>query len=247
MEIKAVIVEDELPARETLELYLAKYCPEVNIIATADNVNKALEVLRLHSPDLVFLDVELPYGNAFDLLEKVGAIPFETVFITAYQQYAMKALNSNAVHYILKPVEIDELIKAVDKVKRIYEERNALEHLEIKHIKDYSANQNKKFIFPHLYGFDLIELNKIVLCKADDNYTEFSFLDGNKLLISRTLKKVEEQLSEYGFFRVHKKYLINLNHIKSYRKGKAGSLIMIDNSEVLISPNRKTPLMRMLE
>jgi len=247
MEIKAIIVEDELPARETLEMYLAKYCPEVKVIATAADANQALEVIRKHQADLVFLDVELPFGNAFDLLEKVGGINFHTVFITAYDHYAIKALNSDAVHYILKPIDIEELIKAVDKVK-VSLQNQAVKNVSqpIQRIKDYHALQQKKFIFPNTSGFDLIEISHIVKCKADDNYTEFSFVDGSKKLISKTLKKVEEQLSDFGFLRVHKSHLVNLNHIVSYQKGKYGFLLMSDQSEVSITPAKKTVLMELL-
>ncbi len=246
MEIKAIIVEDELPARETLEMYLAKYCPEVKVIATAADANQALEVIRNNKTDLVFLDVELPFGNAFDLLEKVGAINFHTVFITAYDHYAVRALNNKAVHYILKPIDIEELIKAVDKVKAAMQERKS-DSQPIRRVKDYHALQQKKFIFPNTSGFDLIEISQIVKCKADDNYTEFSFVDGSKKLISKTLKKVEEQLQDFGFLRVHKSHLVNLNHIVSYQKGKYGFLLMSDQSEVSITSAKKMVLMGLLD
>ena len=246
MEIRTIIVEDELPAQETLMLYLEKYCPDVKVVATAMDVNKALETIRKHPADLVFLDVELPFGNAFDLLEKVGNIQFQTIFITAYEQYAMDALNHDAVHYILKPIEIDELIKAVDKVKHNLIEREKQSKNELNYVNDFRRLQDKKFVFPHIRGFDLVEIHKIVYCKADNNYTEFTFSDGKKALISKTLGKVEEQLKDYGFFRVHKKYLANLNHIKSYQRGKAGSLIMSDNSEINITTSKKDLLNELL-
>ena len=245
MTIRSIIIEDELPARETLEMYLAKYCPEVEIIATASDANQALEVIRNNKADLVFLDVELPYGNAFDLLEKVGDIKFHTIFITAYDNYAIKALNNDATHYILKPIDIEELIIAVDKVK-INIEKNKEQDSEIKSVKDYSSLQKRKFVFPNLSGFELIEIHSIIRCKADDNYTEFYFADGSKKLISKTLKKIETQLSEYGFLRVHKSHLVNLNHIMSYQKGNSGTLIMSDNSEVKITSSKKVELMGLL-
>jgi len=245
MKIKAIIVEDELPARETLEMYLAKYCPEVEIIAVASDANMALEVIRNNNADLLFLDVELPYGNAFDLLDKVGDIEFQTIFITAYDNYAVKALNNDATHYILKPIDIEELIMAVDKVKKNIL-KDQTDDGDIISVKDYSSLQKRKFVFPNLTGFQLIEINSIIRCKADDNYTEFFFDDGSKKLISKTLKKIEMQLSDYGFLRVHKSHLVNLNHIKSYQKGKIGTLIMSDNSEVSITSSKKAELMALL-
>ena len=248
MTIRAIIVEDELPARETLEMYLAKYCPEVTIVGTASDANQALEVIRNTAADLVFLDVELPFGNAFDLLQKIGDIQFHTVFITAYANYAIKAFNHDAVHYILKPIDIEDLIKAVDKVKSLMvEKQNHSNKSEILKVKDYHQLQLKKFVFTNLNGFELIDIYKIVKCTADDNYTEFSFVDGSKKLISKTLKKVEDQLKEYGFLRVHKSYLVNLNHISSYQKGKTGILLMSDNSEVSITASKKAILMELLD
>jgi two-component system LytT family response regulator len=248
MEIRTIIVEDEFPARETLEMYLAKYCPEVKIVATADDANKALEAIRNHEVDLVFLDVELPFGNAFDLLEKVGEINFEMVFITAYANYAIKALNQDAAHYILKPISIEELIKAVDKVKQLMRSKQINSGLQqINKVKDYHTLQRRKFVFPNMNGFELIELSKIIRCRADDNYTEFIFVDGSKKLISKTLKTVEDQLSEYGFLRVHKSNLVNLNHINSFQKGNPGTLIMVDQSEVSITTSKKAILMELLD
>lgn len=247
MEIRAIIVEDEQPARETLELYLRKYCPEVNVVAHAEDAKIALEVIRNNPAELVFMDVELPFGNAFDLLDKVGNIDFQTIFITAYDQYAMDALNNNAIHYILKPIDIEELIKAVDKVKSKLESDSKMTFDPVAEVKSFNKSQEKKFIFPHLNGFDLIEIGTIVRCQADDNYTEFYFTNGSKKLISKTLKKIEEQLKNCGFLRVHKSHLVNLNHIISYQKGQTGSLIMSDKSEVSITPSKKAILMKILE
>lgn len=246
MKITAIIIEDEIPARETLEMYLQKYCPSVTIIARAKDAQEALEVIRRTPADLVFLDVELPYGNAFDLLEKVGDIQFETIFITAYAQYAMEALNHNAMHYILKPIGIEELIIAVDKVSKAILEKREREEYPLQ-VKDYHTLQQRKFVFPNLNGFELMELSQIIHCRADDNYTEFSFSHGNKKLISKTLKKVEDQLKDYGFLRVHKSHLVNLNHIISYQKGKTGTLQMSNKDEVSITASKKAILMELLD
>ncbi|MFO8086501.1 MAG: LytTR family DNA-binding domain-containing protein [Bacteroidales bacterium] len=247
--IKAIIVEDELPARETLEHYLDKYCPGVNVIDTASDANVAIEKLRNQHVDLVFLDVELPFGNAFDILDKVGAIKFETIFITAYEQYAIEALNHDAVHYILKPVDIEDLIKAVDKVRRLINTKKKQQQEEntIRQAKDYKALQGRKFVFPHVNGFDLIEIRNIVSCKADNNYTEFTLMDGSKKIISKTLKTIQQQLEEYGFLRVHKKFLINIEHVISYQKGKTGRLTMVDQTTITVTSSGKTLLLNALK
>ena len=242
MEIKAIIVEDELPARETLEIYLKKYCPEVDVVATASNIDEAIQTIRNNEVELLFLDIELPYGNAFDLIEKVGKDDFEIVFITAYSDYAIEALNKQAAYYIMKPIDIEELIKAVEEVKNRLSGQIFFEN----QIKNYDTIQANKFMFPHQFGFDLLEIGTIIRCEGMDNYTKFHFTDGSSKLISKTLKKIEEQLSEYGFMRVHKSNLVNLRHITSYRKGKTGSLIMSDKSEVFIATGKRNKLMDVL-
>ncbi len=242
MNIKAIIVEDERPARETLEIYLKKYCPEVDVVATASNIDEAIQAIRNNEVELLFLDIELPYGNAFDLIEKVGKDDFEIVFITAYSDYAIEALNKQAAYYIMKPVDIEELIKAVEEVKS----RLSGQILFGNAVKNYDAIQTNKFMFPHQFGFDLLEIGTIVRCEGMDNYTKFHFTNGSSKLISKTLKKIEEQLSEYGFMRVHKSNLVNLRHVISYRKGKTGYLLMSDNSEVMISSGKRKKLIELL-
>ncbi|MBT3934091.1 MAG: response regulator transcription factor [Bacteroidetes bacterium] len=244
MEIKAIIVEDELPARETLEAYLEKYCPEIKVVATASNIDEAIQAIRNNNVDLLFLDIELPYGNAFDLIEKVGKDDFEIVFITAYSDYAIEALNKKAAYYIMKPLDIEELIKAVEEVKNRLSQQGIIE--SINKVKNFDAIQTNKFMFPHQFGFDLLEIGTIIRCEGVDNYTRFHFTDGSSKLISKTLKKIEEQLSEYGFMRVHKSNLVNLRHILSYHKGKTGSLLMSDKSEVMIASGKKNKLVELL-
>ncbi len=244
MEIKAIIVEDELPARETLEAYLKKYCPEVSVVASASNIDEAILAIRNNEVELLFLDIELPYGNAFDLIEKVGKNDFEIVFITAYSDYAIEALNKQAAYYIMKPLDIEELIKAVEEVKSRLSSQIITDN--INKVKNFDAIQTNKFMFPHQFGFDLLEIGTIIRCEGVDNYTRFHFIDGKSKLISKTLKKVEEQLQEYGFMRVHKSSLVNLRHIISYRKGKTGSLVMSDKSEVMIASGKRGQLMEFL-
>lgn len=248
MKIRTILIEDESPAMETMELYLKKYCPDIQVVGKAMDARSAIELLQQQKCELVFMDVELPYGNAFDILEKVGAIPFHLVFVSAYDQYALNALNHKAVHYILKPIDIEELIKAVEKVKEQLNIQQQLHDAPKKHIaKNYHEHQNKKFVFPHLNGFDLIEVSQIIRCQADDNYTKIFLQNGTSRLISKTLKKVEQQLNELGFLRVHKSHLVNLNHIVSYQKGNLGSLIMSDGSEVSITSEKKAKLLKLLD
>ncbi len=243
--LKAIIVEDEPVSRETLRNYIGKYCKQVHIAGEAESVKTGLESIKRHKPDLIFLDVEMPYGNAFDLLDQVEERNFETIFVTAYDHYAMKALNFSASYYILKPIDIDELVKAVEMVA---EKKETKEHaLRTNILIDNIRIENKqlqKIILPLLDGFEVVTVKDILHCKANDNFTEFFFVDGSKQLICRTLKFYDELLSDLDFIRVHKSHLVNLQYIKRYKKGKGGQVILTDNTAVDVSPSRKGELLQ---
>ncbi|OFX83416.1 MAG: DNA-binding response regulator [Bacteroidetes bacterium GWF2_33_16] len=238
--LTAVIVEDELASRETLTSYLQKYCHEVYLVAEADSVKTGLEIIKKHKPDIVFLDIEMPYGNAFDLLEQIENISFDVVFVTAYSNYAIKALNMSASYYILKPISIDELIKAVDKIKSSRKEEELPIHSKILLENIQAVNKhNHKIVLPQLNGFDVVKINDIIRCKANDNFTEFYLTNGTKKLISRTLKFYEDLLKDFDFVRVHKSHLINIQYVTKYMKGKGGQVEMTDGSVVDVSVNQK--------
>ncbi len=216
MNLKAIVVEDEKTSRDILMNYIAKYCPKVEVLGEAANVDDALLLIRNHELDLVFLDVEMPYGNAFDLLDKVGDRTFETVFVTAYDHYAIDALNAHASFYLLKPISIDKLIEAVDYVHEIKEKENSLQNTVLKPKK---TTVTGKITIPLQNGFEVLQIEDILYCQADDNYTQI-FLQDKKKLVSKTLKYFETNLTDSGFARVHKSYLVNINAITEYRKGK---------------------------
>ncbi len=241
--LKTIIVEDEEASRETLRNYLNKYCDGIEIIAECPNINEGQKAIESLSPDLVFLDVEMPFGNAFDLLERLEEINFETVFVTAYSQYALKALNYSASYYILKPIDIDELEAAVAKVRENIDNKNAQDQslqtkVLLENIK-MSQNQNKKVVLPVLDGFEVVEVNDIIRCEANDNFTDFHLKDGSKKVICRTLKFYEDVLQDSGFIRVHRSHLINMDYVKSYKKGKGGVVVMSDGSHVDVSATKK--------
>ncbi len=240
MQLKTIIVEDEQTSREILKNYLAKYCPTVKIVGEAQNIDEALVLIRNNDLDLVFLDVEMPYGSGFDLLEKLGSTNFEVVFVTAYDQYAIDALNKHASYYLLKPISIDELIKAVDYVTEIKARENDLQH-SVLVPKINPVNQ--KITIPTQSGFEVLQMNDIVYCKADDNYTEL-YLNNNKIkLVSKTLKYFEDALKENGFARIHKSFLVNVAYITSYKKGKGGTVGLSNGKELSVSASKKVTLL----
>lgn len=240
MKLRSIIVEDEETSRQILKNYLGKYCPNVEVLGEASNVEEALVLIRNTALDLVFLDVEMPYGNAFDLLDKVGDIDFETVFVTAYNHYAIDALNAHASYYLMKPISIDDLIKAVDYVTEIKIKEEALQDQVL---VPKTMSVNGKITIPQQNGFEVLETAQILYCKADDNYTEI-FLDNNKKkLVSKTLKYFEDALSESGFARVHKSYLVNVNEVIKYVKGKGGSVVLSNGKEIMVSASKKSNLL----
>jgi two-component system LytT family response regulator len=245
--IKAIIVDDEAASRETLFNYLTKYCPTIDVIAQCKNIIEAEESILNLSPQLVFLDIEMPFGNGFDLLEKmqkhIGLKPFETIFITAYSQYAVKAFNYCACHYLLKPIEIEELEKAVERVSEIMESKSdSTQHLQTKVLLEnikLTSDKLKKIVLPTMDGFEVVEVGDILRCEANGNLTDFYLKNGSKKLICRTLKFYEDVLQDMGFLRIHRSHLINLSYVTGYKKGKGGFVTMSDGKEVEVSSQKK--------
>ena len=237
--ITCVIVEDEPAAREALMAYLAKYCPQVQVIGEAHNARQAVEVLHALTPQLVFLDVELPFGNAFDILDGCNDLKFETIFVTAFSEYSLRALNQSAAYYLLKPVNIEELIVAVDiAIKEIernqYFDRNSV---VVSNFKEQQAVR-RHVILPTLEGFEVVKMSEIIRLQGNGNFTDIFLSDGTKKMACRFLKHYDEVLS-HPFIRVHRSHIINLDFVKSYHKNSGGSVVLTDNSEVDISANYK--------
>ena len=226
--IKSVIVEDELAAREVLKNYLSKYCPQVEVIGEAQNIKEAVPMLHELQPELVFLDVEMPFGNAFDVLEACKELQFETIFVTAYSEYSLKALNQSAAYYLLKPISIEELIIAVNKVHE-----HLLNHEIFNRNKIIVENfretkpEKQQVILPTLEGFEVVKMEEIVRLRGNGNFTDIYLSNGNKKMVCRFLKHFAEILP-HPFVRVHKSHIINSNCVKSYNKG--GTLTLNDGS-----------------
>lgn len=239
MNIKAIIVEDEANSREILRNYLAKYCDGVQLLGEASNIEAGLKLIAAKSPDLVFLDVEMPFGNAFDLLDQLPDRNFETVFVTAYNEYAMDALNHHAAYYLMKPINIDELVKAVEYVKEIKRKEDALEG---QILRASTAQVEGKITLPQQDGFQVLSVGDIYFCKADDNYTEI-YLEKKKIVVSKTLKYFEDALKPYSFARIHKSYLVNVTEVVQYKKGKGGSVVLSNGKELSVSASKKSNLL----
>ncbi len=235
--IKSVIVEDETAAREVLKNYLNKYCPQVEIIGEAANIKEAVPLLHELEPQLVFLDVEMPFGNAFDVLEACKDLQFETIFVTAFSEYSLKALNQSAAYYLLKPISIEELIVAVNKVQQQLATHDLINRNKII-VENFREPKPEKqqVILPTLEGFEVVQMKDIVRLKGNGNFTDLHLVDGSKKMVCRFLKHFSEILP-FPFLRVHKSHIINVNFVKAYNKG--GFITLQDESEIEISSTYK--------
>lgn len=243
--IKAIIIDDELHCLQTLSLLLKEYCPEVQLLDQCLSANSGIEAIEKFKPDLVFLDIEMPVMNGFELLEQFPTIPFAIIFTTSYDQYAINAIRFSALDYLLKPIDRKELVIAVKKVQEgrhlpLAEQFQML----LKQIQGKNAGFNRIAV-PTAEGFELIPAEQIIYCEANSNYTYFYLKNKNKIIACRILKEIEIQIQEFPFFvRVHNSYLVNLNEVAKYVRGEGGHLIMSDGSSVNVSRGRKEALLK---
>lgn len=245
--LKAIIVDDEPNAAESLATLLKRYCPEVELSAICNSGVSALKEIPMHNPQLVFLDIEMPHMNGFELIEKLPEINFELIFTTSYDQYAIKAIKFSALDYLLKPVDREELKKAVQKVLQ-RQQPPLPQQLEILLQKlSQPVASSLRIAIPTMEGLQMIQIDSIISCAADSNYSNFHLKNKQKITASRTLKDVEEMLEGRSFFRVHHSHLVNLNEIHKYVKGEGGYLIMSDGSTIDVSRSRKELLLQKLQ
>lgn len=218
MILKTIVVDDEKPSRDALTKYINDFCNDVEVIATCSSVNEAYTAIIKLKPNLVFLDIEMPEKNGFDLLKMFDTIPFKVVFVTAYAEYAITALRFSASDYLLKPVLIDELVFAVNKVRtELSKEIGTMNLTKLIQNLDNSNQRFNQLVISDSNGFKVVNPDQIILCEADGYCTHFMLVDGDRVTSSKNLKHYEELLSgKHGFIRVHNSYMLNMAHIKSY-------------------------------
>ncbi len=245
--IKALIIDDEADCRSALEIVLADYGPEVSLVESCSSAKDGLRAVLQHKPDLIFLDIEMPLMNGFDLLEQIKNLPVAVIFTTAFHHYAIKAIRYSALDYLLKPIDPRELKEAIDRYQ-LQKSRPGQDQFQFL-IDKLSQKEHtlKKLAIPNMEGFRLVSVDDIIACEADDNYTHILLKNKNRITASRTLKDIQQLLSEYkNFIRVHHASLINLNEVSQYIRGEGGYLIMSDGSHINVSRNKKETLLRYL-
>ncbi len=238
MNLKAIIVEDETHSRETLKNLLEKFCEGVEVIGLASSVKEALEVIPKRKPDVVFMDIELQSGTGFDILSQLPEINFEVIFTTAFDQYAIKAVKFSSLDYLLKPIDLEELQLAVEKVKKIKNKEAYSNQLQTL-LQNIQQPQLSKICLATSDGFEFVNTQEILYCEAGGSYTTFKLANGKKLLVSKHLKEYENLLIDQYFMRVHNSYLINLKEVKKYVKADGGYIVMSNDDIVSISRMKK--------
>lgn len=243
--IKAILVDDEANNLENLRLLLEKYCPEVTVSAMARSAQRALESILLHAPDLLFLDIEMPDGSGFDLLQKLNTPTFEVIFVTAFDKYALKAIKYSALDYLLKPIDITELQNAVQKVQARLHTRNFQNQLDI--LLSNLRGKSSKIALPSAERIDFVDVQHINYCRGDNNYTHVQLHDRQSIIVSKTLKEFEELLTEHGFFRTHQSWLVNLQYVISFIRKDGGYALMKDGTQIPVTQQRRKAFLQRLK
>ncbi len=250
--ITAVIIDDDTNLRNGLRELLSFYAPDIKIIGEAEDVASGVEVIDMLKPQVVFLDIQLHDGTGFDVLEKIaqknGKTTSHIVFITAHEEYAIKAFRFSALDFLLKPVDPDELENVIGKIKKVLEKNDSYAHIDLllENIRK-KVDNFKRIALTTADGIHLYEVSDIIRCEGEDNYTTFFIKNNIPVIISKTLKEYEDLLSEYGFERIHQKHLINLAYLKSYVKKDGGFVVMADNAQLPISARKKERLQELIK
>jgi two-component system, LytTR family, response regulator len=245
--LRTLIIDDESPVRSTLRGLLTKTCPQVKIVGEASSVKSGLTAIREHSPDLILLDIKMDDGTGFDLLNQFDHSNFKIVFITAYEEYAIRAFEFSAVDYILKPVNPEKLVIAVNRAAQI---KSKDFNIQLNALKDNIQNADglaKKIILKSMESIFLFNIDDIVHCGSDGSYTVFETVGNQKIVISKLLKEYDTLLSGSGFFRIHRSHLINLRHITRFDKQDGGFVIMSNGSKLPVSASGRERLLELFE
>jgi two-component system LytT family response regulator len=245
--IRTVLVDDEIDSIRVLERLLETFCPHISIVGKADGVETALREIRASQPDLVILDIEMTQGNAFDLLNQLQPIAFQVIFVTAFDNYAVRAFKYSAVDYLLKPVDIDDLRDALDRVTEKTQEKGVMEKMKVllDNMGTISLSQQKMAV-PTITGLMFVAIRDIIRFEAKGNYTVIFLNNGDQITATRNIKEYEDLLPGSIFCRIHNSHIINLQNIQKYNKGRGGYVIMEDGSSIEVATRRREEFLRRL-
>ena len=244
---RALVIDDENRTRDLIAKMINSFELDIEAIPAGENVKSGIEAIKEHNPDLVFLDIQMPDGTGFDVLNALPKKDFEVIFITAHEEFAIKAIKFSALDYILKPVDADELKTAVERaLEAIGKGKNEIKQFEALQL-NIQPNQKRRLVLKTQESVHVVELDNIIRCEADRNYTSFFLVGGKKILVSKTLKEYETLLTGHNFLRVQQSHLVNLDFVLRYDKGNGGSVVMKDESEVPLSPAKREIFFKVLD
>lgn len=249
MKIRCILIDDEPRGISTLRKMLEYLCPDVEIIATCFDPDDAIEKINLLKPDLIFLDIAMPGKNAFEMLDQIGELFFEIIFVTAYNEFTEQALHLSAVDYLLKPVREDLLVEAVKRAGQKIEYKTGRKPIEtfLHNVQYPGTTQKMKLCIPSMKGFEVIEIQNILYIEADSNYSNFHLVDKHIICASKPMNEYATLLEDCNFLRVHKSYVINLDHVKNYLRGEGGTVVLTGGKEVEVSRRKKEWLMQRMK
>jgi two-component system LytT family response regulator len=243
---KILIIDDEKPTREFIRRVLESFKLNAAIFIDGENVESGIKAIEEIQPDLVLLDIQMPDGNGFDVLRRAQYKNFEVIFITAFQEFAIQAIKFSALDYILKPIDLEELQNSINRALDTMNQKT--DESQFSALQDnIQPNQKRKLVLKTLESIHIVEIDNIIRCEADKNYTSFFLAEGKRILVSKTLKDYDTMLSGYSFFRVQQSHLININFIERYDKQDGGFVIMKDGASVPLSPAKKDQFFQLLE
>ena len=245
--IRTIVIDDEKRVAQAIAKIIENFCSGFSVIGIAYDVKTGVELINKHKPDMVTLDINLPDGSGFDILRKVDNTDFKLIFITAYEEYALKAIKFSAIDYILKPIDENELSEAFRKVKEIHKKENNKLILDAFLSGLDNKPKDKKIVLKTTDDIHLVKVNDIIRCESEGSYTSFFLTDGKKLMVSKNLKEFEDLLTDYGFFRTHHSHLININFVERFHKGDGGIIYMSDRSEIPVSVRKKERLLKLFK
>jgi len=245
--IRTIIIDDEEKVRTTTRQILTELRQDIEFVGEASDVSSGIKVIESLQFDLLLLDIKLPDGTGFDILENLSKIDFKIIFITAFEEFAVKAFKFSAVDYVLKPISAFDLTDAIEKVIHLLQAEYSLKLNTLINNNHVHNNHEKRLVLKSVDKIQVVIINEIYRCESDEGYCQFYLADGTKLTISKPLKDYDELLNEHGFFRIHKSHLVNLAHIRRFERSEGGYVIMVDNSKIPVSFRKRDELINALE
>ncbi|MFA8450968.1 MAG: LytR/AlgR family response regulator transcription factor [Bacteroidales bacterium] len=243
--LRTIIIDDEISATEAIENILIHDCKNVEIIAKCNSPIDAIDIIKTEKPDFIFLDIEMPEKNGFELLKSFKAIDFYVIFVTAYDEYAIHAIKNNALDYILKPIDIDEIKTAVEKVHKNIKESKNIDYQNL--LNTITHNKPHRIKIATSNGFEILNTEEIIHIEACGSYTVICLKNGEQVVVSKSIKEINDLLLPYGFYRSHRSHIINLNHIRRFTTENDGEVVMNDNSHIPLSRRKRSDFIALLD